>query len=694
MKIVDHDRRACSRSSRPSSRVASTRSAVQALSGVQLAPRPTTRRAARHRHGGRPARPARGRGRARGHRRPARAPAARRRPPAARRPRHARAAPRRAGRRGRLRPARFHLRTLRAEDFPPLPRARGGDGPRRDVPAAAFVETIAKVARSASRDETRPILTGILVSASGTELRMVATDSYRLSVKETTLETPLEGGFEANVPARALQELARGRASRRGRRDDPHRRARRTRSSSRPAASCSRRGSSTVSSRTTASCCPETLRARAARARRRAHRRRAAHQPDGAEERAAAAVASREGELTVSAQTPDVGEASEPLPVPFAGEPFEIGFNPDFLRDGLESVESGDVVLKLISPLRPGPDRGRRRQRVPLPDHAHPPERLRPRCRCAPPPARLPHLRRGGRRRSARGLTVVHGRNGAGKTNLLEALYFGCTGRSCRTSNEREVVRFGRRGDAGRGRRARPRRRRTSSRVGFQPGEPKRMRVDGAPVERLLDAPGRPLVSVFLPDRLELVKGAARAAPLRTSTRSSPRCGRRARRPAAPTGRRSRSATRCSARVRVRPQPRRASLPTWDLELARHGARAARRPRPRGRRCSRERFAALAEELGLAGAARAALPAADAGRRRRGASPPSWPSAWTPTSSAASPATARTATTSRSCATGASCASTGRRASSAWRCWRCCWPSATRSPTSAGRRRCCCSTTS
>ncbi|MEA2131156.1 MAG: replication and repair protein RecF, partial [Solirubrobacteraceae bacterium] len=40
------------------------------------------------------------------------------------------------------------------------------------------------------------------------------------------------------------------------------------------------------------------------------------------------------------------------------------------------------------------------------------------------------------------GLTVVHGRNGAGKTNLLEALYFGCTGRSCRTSNEREVVRF------------------------------------------------------------------------------------------------------------------------------------------------------------------------------------------------------------------------------------------------------------
>ena len=41
------------------------------------------------------------------------------------------------------------------------------------------------------------------------------------------------------------------------------------------------------------------------------------------------------------------------------------------------------------------------------------------------------------------GLTVIAGRNGAGKTNLLEAIYFACTGRSCRTANEREVIRFG-----------------------------------------------------------------------------------------------------------------------------------------------------------------------------------------------------------------------------------------------------------
>ena len=67
----------------------------------------------------------------------------------------------------------------------------------------------------------RPILTGVLVTAVGAELTMVATDSYRLSVKHTELEQPSSGGeFEANIPARAMRELSRlvpRRASRRSR---------------------------------------------------------------------------------------------------------------------------------------------------------------------------------------------------------------------------------------------------------------------------------------------------------------------------------------------------------------------------------------------------------------------------------------------------------------------------------------------
>ncbi|MDP8943356.1 MAG: AAA family ATPase, partial [Actinomycetota bacterium] len=105
------------------------------------------------------------------------------------------------------------------------------------------------------------------------------------------------------------------------------------------------------------------------------------------------------------------------------------------------------------------------------------------------------------------GLTVVCGPNGAGKTNLLEGLYFGLAGRSCRTSSERDVVRRGAplaraavetQGEDGR----------HLIEVGLTLGEPKLLRVDGAAVERLTDRPERPLVSVFLPDRLELVKGA------------------------------------------------------------------------------------------------------------------------------------------------------------------------------------------
>ena len=104
-------------------------------------------------------------------------------------------------------PAKFHLRTLPTEDFPKLPEAPGDTG--LSVPASAFVDTIARVARAASRDETRPHLTGVLVTASGHELRMVATDSYRLGVKETRLDVELSGSLEANVPARTLQELGR-----------------------------------------------------------------------------------------------------------------------------------------------------------------------------------------------------------------------------------------------------------------------------------------------------------------------------------------------------------------------------------------------------------------------------------------------------------------------------------------------------
>jgi len=165
------------------------------------------------------------------------------------------------------------------------------------------------------------------------------------------------------------------------------------------------------------------------------------------------------------------------------------------------------------------------------------------------------------------GLTVVHGPNGAGKSNLLEALYFGCTGYSQRTRSERELVRFGAQAtrivvglsDEDRSH---------ELTVGFQPGSPKHMTADGAPVERLADVEQRPLVSVFSPDRLELLKGppTLRRAHLDQLVAAlwPPRVATRRDYSRALAQRNALIASIRASRAS------RSTLPSWDLELARH----------------------------------------------------------------------------------------------------------------------------
>jgi len=196
-------------------------------------------------------------------------------------------------------------------------------------------------------------------------------------------------------------------------------------------------------------------------------------------------------------------------------------------------------------------------------------------------------------------LTVIAGRNGAGKTNLLEALYFACTGRSCRTGNEKESVRFG--ADLTRLElEAEDDRGRHMVSVGFQPGEPKRLKADGAAVERLSDSSARPLVAVFLPDRLELVLG---APALRRSHLDQvvaalwpSRAGTRREYSAALAQRNALIASVRAGRAS------RASLPAWDAALAHHGI-ALMRDRAEVVERLRGRFETHAEALGLEGRA-------------------------------------------------------------------------------------------
>jgi len=241
--------------------------------------------------------------------------------------------------------ATYRIHTYAAEDFPHLPDIEPAS--LQTVDADVLLGTIARVGRSASRDESRPVLTGIFVSFDDGKLVMAATDSYRLAVKETVAPGPLPN-LEAIIPARALQELTRmagGSDSVELAVQENH-------------VVFGADGVWLTSRRIDGQfpnykqLLPEQFE----------------HELELPREelldvvRRIGLLAQRnsplrlrfaEGELTVSARTQDVGEASESLPAPFAADPLEIGFNAEFLRDGLESVDSSTVRVKLISPLRP-----------------------------------------------------------------------------------------------------------------------------------------------------------------------------------------------------------------------------------------------------------------------------------------------------------------------------------------------------
>ena len=243
------------------------------------------------------------------------------------------------------------LNVFSAEDFPRLPSIEPAP---HTIATPSLLETVDRVARSASKDESRPVLTGIQVRFEGTRLFMAATDSYRLSFKETELE---QSGpdLEAIIPARALTELSR-------------------------IASGTETVTLGVNENTVVfgvvdvangadtwlttrridgqfpdvgRLLPESFEVEVdlPRAELRDVVRRAGVM---ALRNAPLRLRFAEGALTISAQSQDVGETVESLPAAYTGEPLEIGFNAEFLAEGVDSVRGDTVRLKLINPLRPG----------------------------------------------------------------------------------------------------------------------------------------------------------------------------------------------------------------------------------------------------------------------------------------------------------------------------------------------------
>src|SRR3954471_3946425 len=241
--------------------------------------------------------------------------------------------------------ASYTLHTYNAEDFPRLPELTETE--TFTVDREALLETIGRVARAASRDEARPVLTGVLVQFAGDKLVMAATDSYRLAVKETGLDSPAPE-LEAIVPSRALQELARipgdGDEISLGVQENQ--------------VLFSTGGVWLTTRRIDGQfpnyrqLLPEAFEHELtiSRAELLDVVRRAAVMIQRA---TPLQLRFADGEVMVVARTHEVGESKESMPVAYSGEPLEIGFNAEFLKEGLESVQGDDVKMKLISPLRP-----------------------------------------------------------------------------------------------------------------------------------------------------------------------------------------------------------------------------------------------------------------------------------------------------------------------------------------------------
>ncbi|MBN1632204.1 MAG: DNA polymerase III subunit beta [Thermoleophilia bacterium] len=242
----------------------------------------------------------------------------------------------------------FNLHSLPAVDFPQLPQF---SGERFTVSRVAFMETVDRVAPSASRDETRPVLGGVLVHFAKNQVRMVATDSYRLTVKETPLDSSVSGTPQVITPARTLLELSHIAATV----DDETISILPTENQI-----LFEVGGVTLISRLIdgqfpnyKQLIPETFDYEVAIDREEfleAIRRISLL----AQKSTPLRLQFLENTLTVSAESQDIGKAHEAIPIQFSGEELQIGFNPDFLEAGVAAVKESPVYLRLISPLRPG----------------------------------------------------------------------------------------------------------------------------------------------------------------------------------------------------------------------------------------------------------------------------------------------------------------------------------------------------
>lgn len=253
--------------------------------------------------------------------------------------------------------SRFVVRTYPAEDFPVLPEPRPD---QTALPAAGLAEALRQVVRAASGDDARPLLTGVLIAAEGSGIRLVATDSYRLSLRDLGGRNPLpEGTDQILVPARALGEVQRLLPASRGRGDEDADEVAVGFAVGELDATFSLGGAQVTSRllegkfpdyrQLIPSGYPNQLRVGKESLLDALRRVRLLVRDNTTPVR----LSMRSGGVELTVLSQEVGHASEEVDADFDGEELIVAFNPSYLIDGIEAASGDEVVLETVDATKP-----------------------------------------------------------------------------------------------------------------------------------------------------------------------------------------------------------------------------------------------------------------------------------------------------------------------------------------------------
>ena len=246
--------------------------------------------------------------------------------------------------------SQFSVRPLSIDDYP------AQSEPAADavtLPAAAMADALRQVVRAASTDDARAVLTGVLLAAEDDGLRMVATDSYRLAVRDLPESSMLGSGQKVLIPGRALSELQRLMGNeeslmvRLGEREATF-----------------EAGSTRLSTRLIEGEFPNyrnllpssypNLLTISKPAIIEAIRRVKILAQDSTPVR----MTLGGDTVQLTAITQDVGNAVEEIDAQYEGAEITVAFNPDYLLAGIDAIDADDVTLATMDPMKPAVLRG------------------------------------------------------------------------------------------------------------------------------------------------------------------------------------------------------------------------------------------------------------------------------------------------------------------------------------------------